>query len=119
MSCNELLELVNLCFGFTRPGSNIGAGSGRSGAPAFVSVRGVDTLATPKPVTIRAGTKQPQIIALLQRPEGAAVAEIVAETGWLAHSVRGMSSGALKKKLGLPITSRKEAGRGTVYTLEV
>jgi len=73
--------------------------------------------ATPKPVTIRAGTKQAQIIALLQRPEGAAITEIVAETGWMAHSVRGMISGALKKRLGLPVASEKVEGRGTVYKL--
>ena len=72
----------------------------------------------PKPVIPRAGTRQAQIIALLQRPEGAAIAEIVAETGWVAHSVRGMVSGTLKKKLGLPITSEKVAGRGTVYRLD-
>ena len=73
---------------------------------------------TPKPVTIRAGTKQAQIIALLQRPEGAAITEIVAETGWMAHSVRGMISGALKKKLGLHIAAEKVDGRGTVYKLD-
>jgi hypothetical protein len=72
----------------------------------------------PKPVAIRAGTKQAQVIALLQRPEGAAITEIAAETGWLAHSVRGMISGALKKKLGLPIASEKVDGRGTVYKLD-
>jgi hypothetical protein len=74
---------------------------------------------TPTPVNIRAGTKQAQIIALLQRPEGAAITEIVAETGWMAHSVRGLISGALKKKLGLPIASKKIDGRGTVYKLDV
>jgi hypothetical protein len=79
----------------------------------------VGTSDVPKPGTFRSGTKQAQIIALLQRPEGAAVAEIMAETGWLAHSVRGMISGALKKKLGLPTTSQKEADRGTVYKLDV
>lgn len=73
---------------------------------------------TPKPVAIRAGTKQAQIIALLQRPEGASIAEIVEATGWQAHSARGLISGALKKKLGLAITSRKEADRGTVYSLD-
>lgn len=72
---------------------------------------------TPKTPTIRANTKQAQIIALLQRPEGASIAEIVAVTGWLAHSIRGLISGALKKKLGLPVTSEKQDGRGTVYTL--
>lgn len=65
----------------------------------------------------RVGTKQAAIIALLQRPEGASVAEIVAATSWLAHSARGMISGALKKKLGLPITSEKVEGRGMVYRI--
>ena len=72
---------------------------------------------SPKPVALRTGTKQAQIIALLQRPEGAAITEIVAETGWKPHSVRGLISGGLKKKLGLPITSEKVDGRGTVYKL--
>jgi hypothetical protein len=73
---------------------------------------------TSKPVNIRAGTKQAQIIALLQRPEGAAITEIMAETGWKPHSVRGLISGALKKKLGLPVASEKVDGRGTVYKLD-
>ena len=73
----------------------------------------------PKTPTIRANTKQAQIIALLQRPEGASVAEIVAVTGWLAHSIRGLISGGLKKKLGLPVISEKQDGRGTVYKLDV
>ena len=71
----------------------------------------------PKTPTMRAGTKQAQIIALLQRPEGASISEIVEVTGWLPHSIRGLISGALKKKLGLPVTSEKQDGRGTVYTL--
>ena len=73
---------------------------------------------TPQPVAIRAGTKQAQIIALLQRPEGASIGEIVEATGWLPHSARGLISGGLKKKLNLPITAEKVAGRGTVYKLE-
>ena len=72
---------------------------------------------TAKPIAIRAGTKQAQIISMLQRPEGATVAERVAATGWLAHTVRGCISGALKKKLGLPIAAEKVEGRGMVYRL--
>lgn len=72
----------------------------------------------PRPVAIRAGTKQAEIIALIQRPEGASIAEIVEATGWLAHSARGLISGALKKKLGLPIAVQKVEGRGSVYTLK-
>lgn len=71
-----------------------------------------------KPIAIRAGTKQAEIIALIQRPEGASIAEIVEATGWLAPSARGLISGGLKKKLNLPITAEKVAGRGTVYKLE-
>jgi hypothetical protein len=71
----------------------------------------------PKPPTQRAGTKQAQIIALLQRPEGATIAEIVAATLWQAHSASGLISGVLKKKLGLVIGSTKEDGRGAVYRI--
>jgi hypothetical protein len=71
----------------------------------------------PKPRAQRAGTKQAQIIAMLQRPEGATIAEIVVATGWLAHSARGLISGGLKKKLSLPVTADKLEGRGTVYRI--
>ena len=71
-----------------------------------------------KPVAIRTGTKQAQIIALLQRPEGASIAEIVETTGWMSHSIRGLISGGLKKKLGLPVVTEKQDGRGTVYKLD-
>ncbi|WP_372838719.1 DUF3489 domain-containing protein [Phaeovulum sp.] len=70
-----------------------------------------------KPPTQRAGTKQAQIIAMLQRPEGATIAEIVAATAWQAHSARGLVSGVLKKKLGLVVGSTKEDGRGAVYRI--
>ena len=33
------------------------------------------------------------------------------------HTVRGWISGALKKKLGLPIAAEKVEGRGMVYRL--
>lgn len=89
-----------------------GARKARS-EPALTSEAGV----TPKPVAIRAGTKQAQIIALLQRPEGATIADIVTATAWQAHTARGMISGALKKKLGLVITTVKEDDRGAVYRI--
>jgi len=55
------------------------------------------------------------LIAMLKRPEGATVPEIIAATNWLAHTIRGAMAGALKKKLGLQITSEKVEGRGRVY----
>jgi hypothetical protein len=91
--------------------------SARKANPKPATTQTPDTTDTAKPVAIRAGTRQAQIIAMLQRPEGATVAEMVAATGWLWHTVRGCISGALKKKLGLPIAAEKVEGPGTVYTL--
>lgn len=70
-----------------------------------------------EPPRRRTGTKQDTLIAMLRAPEGATIEEIVAATGWLSHTVRGSMSGALKKKLGLTITSEKMDGRGRVYKL--
>ena len=73
--------------------------------------------AAPKLPIQRAGTKQAQIIAMMQRPRGATVAEMVEATAWQAHSARGLISGVLKKKLGLVVCSTKEDGRGAVYRI--
>jgi hypothetical protein len=54
---------------------------------------------------------------MLRRPEGATIDEVVRETGWQPHTVRGAIAGALKKKLGLHVTSEKVEARGRVYRL--
>jgi hypothetical protein len=64
----------------------------------------------------RPDSKQAQVIALLQRAKGATIDELAAAIGWQHHSVRGVISGALKKRLGLAITSSKE-DRGRVYRI--
>jgi hypothetical protein len=66
----------------------------------------------PKP---RTGTKQGMLIGMLQRPEGATMEQIIGATGWQAHTARGAMSGALRKKLGLVVTSERETGKGRVY----
>ncbi|MCW5719215.1 MAG: DUF3489 domain-containing protein [Bauldia sp.] len=66
---------------------------------------------------VRAGTKQALLIEMLRRPEGATIDEVIAATGWQAHTVRGAMAGALKKKLGLDIKSEKVEGRGRVYSI--
>lgn len=63
----------------------------------------------------RSGTKQALVIELLSRNEGATIADLVAATSWRPHTIRGAMAGALKKKLGLTITSEKVEGRGRVY----
>jgi hypothetical protein len=87
-------------------------------AQTMASVRNhADETPENKQPTPRAGTKQAMIIAMLQTPGGATIAEIVSETGWLGHTARGVISGVLKKKMGLSINSQKVKGRGTVYRL--
>jgi hypothetical protein len=66
---------------------------------------------------IRAGTKQAQVIDLLRRGEGATIEELAKATGWQHHSIRGIISGALKKRLGLAITSQKVESGGRRYRI--
>jgi hypothetical protein len=69
------------------------------------------------PRKTRQGTKQEALITMLKRPEGASIDEIAAEFGWANHTIRGAIAGALKKKLGLTITSEKLSGRGRTYRI--
>jgi hypothetical protein len=71
--------------------------------------------ASKAPAKQRGDTKQAQVIAMLKRPKGATVEEIMAETEWQAHTVRGFFAGALKKRLGLEVASEKVEDRGRVY----
>jgi hypothetical protein len=61
-------------------------------------------------------SKQGLVIAMLRQPEGATIDEVASVTGWQRHTVRGIFSGTLKKKLGLTLASAKEE-RGRVYRI--
>ena len=54
---------------------------------------------------------------MLRQPEGATIAQVIAATGWQAHTVRGAISGALKKKRGLVVTSEKSESGERVYRI--
>jgi hypothetical protein len=86
----------------------------RRGRPRKAAPTGADVAPAPK---TRSGTKQDQVIALLRRKEGATIAQIVAATDWAPHTVRGFFAGALKKKLGLEVTSEKVDGGERVYRI--
>ena len=91
----------------------------RTGSPTEEPIPNVATEAepAPKPRTPREGTKQAKLIAMLRAPEGATIEEIMAATNWASHTIRGAMAGALKKKLGLEVTSEKVEGRGRIYRL--
>ena len=70
--------------------------------------RKADTAAAPGEASPAAGgSKLAVVIALMRRPEGATIADLMAATNWQAHSVRGAISGALKKKQGLAVISER------------
>lgn len=65
--------------------------------------------------------KVDQMIALMERPQGASLDELVSLTGWKDHSVRAFISRNLKNPKtgrGLPVTRKKDHLHGTsVYSL--
>ena len=77
----------------------------------------IEALPDPEPQSdAQRPSKQDQVIAMLRRSEGATVDEVASATGWQRHTVRGVFSGTLKKKLGLILASAKEE-RGRVYRI--
>ncbi|WP_281647586.1 DUF3489 domain-containing protein [Parendozoicomonas sp. Alg238-R29] len=65
----------------------------------------------------RPGSKLDQVIKMLTRPEGATIAQIMEQTNWQQHTVRGTLAGALKKRLGMTIESEKPGGQERVYRI--
>jgi hypothetical protein len=65
----------------------------------------------------REGTKQATLIDMLRRKQGATIAQIAEATGWRNHTIRGAISGALKKKLGLDVTSEKTEDGPRIYRI--
>jgi hypothetical protein len=96
-----------------------GGPTGADGASSADSATETEATAVSalKARTARAGTKQAMLIEMLRTETGATIDEIVAATDWQQHTVRGAIAGALKKKLGLDVTSEKVEGRGRVYRL--
>ena len=84
---------------------------------APISAKAIDTVIEQAKPRTRDNCKQAQVIAMLRRPEGATIAQIMDVTGWQQHTVRGTFAGAFKKKLGLSITSEKPEGGERVYKI--
>jgi len=89
-----------------KPAARPSAGKSRPVAkPAITS--------SPPPAKVPASSttsKQSQLIALLGSPAGASIAQMMELTGWQSHTVRGVLSGSLRKRLGLNIQHQIEDG---------
>lgn len=75
-----------------------------SSRPRKAAARPTTSVAPPS-----ATTKLDRLTALLGQRNGASIAEMMAATGWQAHSVRGALAGSLKHR-GLVIVSEKIDG---------
>jgi len=62
-----------------------------------------------------ASTKRAKLIGMLERSEGASVAEIGQRLGWLPHTVRAAITGL--RKAGREVTRSKDADDRSVYRL--
>jgi Protein of unknown function (DUF3489) len=64
----------------------------------------------------RDGSKTAQVVAMLQRKNGATLAEIMDKMGWQKHTVRGFMAGAMKKA-GYTVESFKPEGGERTYRI--
>ena len=64
----------------------------------------------------REGSKTAQVVAMLQRKNGATLAEIMKTMGWQKHTVRGFMAGAMKKA-GYTVESFKPEGGERTYRI--
>ena len=69
-----------------------------------------------KPAGPREGSKTAQVVAMLQRKNGATLVEIMDKMGWQRHTVRGFMAGAMKKA-GYTVESFKPEGGERTYKL--
>jgi len=65
---------------------------------------------------VRDGSKTAQVVAMLQRKNGATLAEVMDKMGWQKHTVRGFMAGAMKKA-GYTVESFKPEGGERTYRL--
>src|ERR1035438_9476751 len=66
--------------------------------------------------TPRDGSKTAQVVAMLQRKNGATIEAIMKTMGWLRHTVRGFMAGAMKKA-GYTVESFKPEGGSRTYRI--
>ena len=64
----------------------------------------------------REGSKTARVVAMLQRKNGATLAEITDQMGWQKHTVRGFMAGAMKKA-GYEVESFKPEGGERTYRI--
>ena len=78
--------------------------------------KGKQAAKTQEATAPREGSKTAQVVAMLQRKNGATLAEIMEKMGWQRHTVRGFMAGAMKKA-GFTVESFKPEGGERTYRI--
>ncbi len=84
---------------------------GKKATAAKKATKGKKTAKVQETAGPREGSKTEQVVTMLQRKNGATLAEIMEKMGWLRHTVRGFMAGAMKKA-GYNVESSKPGGGG-------
>jgi len=96
-----------------RNGAPKKAKPGKKASPAKKAPKGAK-----KATGARDGSKTATILEMLKRPGGATAKELLKETGWQPHSLRGFISGTLGKKMGLTVVSAKSEDGERSYSVK-
>jgi hypothetical protein len=94
------------------------SGANSPDAASKASRPGKRATGKPKARTGRDGSKKALIIRLLERAKGATLEELMHETKWQAHRVRGFISGTLAKRLKLKVGSFKTEKGDRAYRIK-
>ena len=95
------------------------AKSGKKASPAKKATKGRKSARSLKNASgSRQGSKTAKVLDMVKRSGGATLKELTKATGWQAHSVRGLLSGALGTKMGLTVKSTKAEGGERRYSVK-
>ena len=67
---------------------------------------------------VREGSKTETILGLLKRSGGVTLKELMKQTGWQAHSVRGFLSAVVGKKMKLTVDSTRAENGERTYSVK-
>ncbi len=75
------------------------------------------TVASQHATSPRKGTKQEKLIAMLRRKDGATIDQIAHTLAWQPHTVRGVLSGIIRKRLGRNVVGTDISGGTRTYRI--
>jgi hypothetical protein len=97
-------------------GGSAKAKSGKKATAAKNAPKGKTAVKSQETIAPREGSKTAQVVAMLQRKNGATLAEIMEKMSWQKHTVRGFMAGAMKKA-GYAVESFKPEGGERTYRI--